>query len=198
MEPQENQPQPDKAPAQQVNTAGGLPIILISILITALLVGGGLFLWQKLEKGKMQQRINDLESSLQQAQGDNGILRQKVEELERIASESATQPPESAPTITQDTTPPTILGVSGVSEGSIVTDSSRLIITVMAKDNVTDSSRLQIRVKLNDGEWWDWSGDFRIYFGPLQDGNYIFRAQVRDEAENVSSSYQLNFQVKTD
>lgn len=104
--------------------------------------------------------------------------------------------PTERPSSLKDTVAPKILGVSGVSEGSVVTDPSRLIITVVAQDDRTESKDLFIRTRLDDAEWSDWSRQFRIYYGPLQDGKYTFSAQVKDLAGNTSAVYQVNFEVK--
>ena len=129
----------------------------------------------------------------------------KIEKPEAISSPTTEQTkPTVAPTLKpterprslKDTVAPKILGVSGVSEGSIVTDPSRLIITVVAQDDKTESEDLFIRTRLDNAEWSDWNRQFRIYYGLLQDGKYTFSAQVKDLAGNTSAVYQVNFEVK--
>lgn len=74
MEPQNNPPLQSNPPIQQEDKNKVLFPILASVLITAVLVGGGMFFWQQ----------NSFKKQVE-------ALKVQVKDLEKIASEAATQ-----------------------------------------------------------------------------------------------------------
>ena len=131
----------------------------------------------------------------------NYQLKRQLSENETVATPTLhPEPTQSAPstpnTESKDTKPPTILGVSGVSEGSILTDPARLIFYVAANDDQTKTEDLYIRWQLNSAEWNNWERQTRIYLGPIQDGEYTISFQAKDLAGNISSTKSISFQVK--
>ena len=88
MEQQENQPQQDIPPAQQEKKTKIFLPLLVSVLLTAVLIGGGMFFWQQ---NALNKQASDLKSQLEQAKNDNAALKTRLEDLEKVASEAATK-----------------------------------------------------------------------------------------------------------
>lgn len=88
MEQQDNAPLPSSLSIQQGKTNKALLPILVSVLITAVLAGGGMFFWQQ---NTYKKQVLDLENQLGQVRNDNTTLRAKMEDLENVASEAAAE-----------------------------------------------------------------------------------------------------------
>lgn len=58
--------------------------VLISVLITAILIGGGVFFWQ-------QSQIANFKNQNEKINADNTALKTQIEKLQKIASEAAAQ-----------------------------------------------------------------------------------------------------------
>lgn len=87
MEQQINEP---------VQRSKNIWIIVLSILGTALIVGGGVFLWQQSKITNVQNDLQTLKSNLQnqtaQSQSENEILQQQVNDLQVKLNESKEVP----------------------------------------------------------------------------------------------------------
>jgi cell division protein FtsB len=88
MEQQDDQVQQNIQPVQQVVKNRALLFVIVSVLLTALLVGGGVYFWQQ---SVLREQTTDLTNQLDKAKSDNAILRAKLEDLEKSASEEATE-----------------------------------------------------------------------------------------------------------
>lgn len=88
MEQEENLSQQSSPPVQQENKNKAFLPILASVLVTAALVGSGMFFWQQ-NSYKKQALV--LESQLEQVRNDNTTLKSKFEDLEKVASEAAAE-----------------------------------------------------------------------------------------------------------
>lgn len=62
-------------------------IIIVTVIITALIMGISVFVLQNYSSQLLQTRINDLENKILEEQKNNEILRQKIEEFEKKAEE---------------------------------------------------------------------------------------------------------------
>lgn len=85
---QNNQPQLNNSPFQPKNSSNTLLPILVTILITALLASGGVFLWQQ---NSFKNQTSSLKTQLEQVRNEKTTLETRLESLEKIASETAAQ-----------------------------------------------------------------------------------------------------------
>jgi len=88
MEQQEDQNQKSTSPVQRKEKNKLFLLILVSVLLTNVFVGSGVFFWQK---NSFKKQISDLGNQLEQMKNDNMTLRAQIEDLERAVSEAATQ-----------------------------------------------------------------------------------------------------------
>ena len=87
MKKQDNLPQQSRPPIQQQKKNKIFLSILASVLLTAVLVGSGMFFWQQ---NNYKKQVSDLRNQLEQMENDNLKLKSELEDLEKTALEAAT------------------------------------------------------------------------------------------------------------
>jgi len=88
MEQEQNYPPQDNhfsQPIQQKTKKNTLLLIFVSVFLTAILVGGGMFFLQQAMNNNLNSSLNQ---QLEQIQIENAQLRDKLEDLEIAASEA--------------------------------------------------------------------------------------------------------------
>lgn len=88
MEQQENQALQNTLTAQQEKKTKAILPIIACVLVTAVLVGGGVFFWQQ---AIIKKQTSDLSNQLEQVRNDNSELKNKLENLERVVSEAVAE-----------------------------------------------------------------------------------------------------------
>lgn len=95
---------------------------------------------------------------------------------------TASNTPAQAP----DTTPPTLVYMTGPSDGSTI-DFNSFCFPMMASDNKTGSQGIQTRYKFDGGDWNDWGNNYSPCYNNVSNGQHTFNFEFKDEAGNTSS-----------